>query len=137
MANARKAAKAKRHREVDLDQEVEIIGTLLWAAFSRGAHPCRFGRDVIDEGRKRAKDHLRRNIENDTLALDFTVECAEDCGRASKRLSDGEMISVEMFQTAWDLIHDQRKGELQALARTRARSGDAERNPRKTGGACG
>ncbi len=130
-------AKAKRQRGVDLDEEVEVIGTLLWAAFSRGAHPCRFGRDVIEEARKRAKGHLRRNIEADNLNLDFTVECAEDCGCASRRLSYGEMISVETFRTAWDLIHEQRKREFQALAKVRAGSGDAERNPGRTGGACG
>jgi len=129
--------KAKRRSEVGPDEEVEVVGALLWAAFSRGAHPCRFGRDVIEEARKRAKGHLRKNIDEDNLDLDFTVECAEDCGRASKRLSYGEMISVETFQTAWDLIQEQRKREFQALAKLRAESGDVKRIPRKTGGACG
>lgn len=132
-----KAKRGKGQSAVGADQEVEVLGTLLWAAFSRGAHPCRFGRDVIEEGRKRAKDQLRRNIENGSLNLDFTVACAEDCGRVSRRLSFGEEISVETFQTAWGLIHDQRKLELQAFAKINAGSGDAEWRTRKMGGACG
>lgn len=125
----------------DIDLEIEIVGTLLWSEFSRGAHPYSFGRDIVMEGRTRAEPNLRKNITNGTFDLAVTLGCAFDCGREAKRLSGSTttVVTLEAFKDAWDGIRDFRFAALARLVRMQKRKGvpPPVDQADQVGGACG
>lgn len=91
----------------DEQEQTELIGDLMWIAFSRGAASCIVTEEAVKFGRRLSRGHVRANLRlektNGTpFPLAFTLKCAERCGRTACAKSEDGMITAEIFEDAWN-----------------------------------
>jgi len=89
-----------------IDEDTEVIGSLLWAAFAAGAGDCKVGPAVIKLGRAKSRGWVRHNLEMhgfSNFPIDRTTKCARDCGvRAAAYSLPAMEVTIHAFETAWE-----------------------------------
>lgn len=88
-------------------ERTEVIGDLMWIAFSRGAASCIVTEEAVLRGRQLSRGYVRNNVRlaktgGKPFPLAFTQKCAERCGRTACANSEDGMITAEILEDAWN-----------------------------------
>jgi hypothetical protein len=129
------------------DEPAEVIGSLLWAAFTRGVEernrthkdrpPKSFWTDVIEKGRYNSRGWVHEGVEDFNYGL--TMICAEECGKRSYDKAEARgavLINATDFHDAWKKVSELMPRYMRiarAFSKSKRKGGDRG----MLGGACG